>query len=201
MAHAGACHVGKGSGENLVTIGVVFFVSFWSSSFLSPSHARLLLSSFPSRARLLLPFLLPLSQRPSISHHDRSRTTAMRRPDPWRRPAPPSGGDVRSLRLARPAIPSVPRCRQYGSLGWGRQRGVVCAGGGSGDRAASDRGFRRRQAVDLSRRLHFLLPHFKVTNCCCETEMSQLVDFSKGILNSLSTGSERQQEKMSFTLI
>ncbi|EMS52042.1 hypothetical protein TRIUR3_09949 [Triticum urartu] len=85
----------------------------------------------------------------------------MRRPDPWRRPAPPSGGDVRSLRLARPAIPSVPRCRQYGSLGWGRQRGVVCAGGGSGDRAASDRGFRRRQAVDLSRRLHFLLPHFK----------------------------------------
>ena len=163
MAHPGACHVGRGSGENLVTIGVVFFVSFWSSSFLSPSHACLLLSSFPSGARLLLPFLLPCPSGPQ------SPTTTVReqrrRPDPWRRPTPPSGCDAGSLHLTGLALPSTLRRQRYGGPGSGKHRGVVWPAGAlwtarRGTAAAPGHVFWPRQAVDLSCCLHFVSSMF-----------------------------------------
>uniref|UniRef100_A0A8R7R3V5 Uncharacterized protein n=1 Tax=Triticum urartu TaxID=4572 RepID=A0A8R7R3V5_TRIUA len=93
----------------------------------------------------------------------------MRRPGPWRRPALPSGGGVGSDRLAGPALPSAPRRRRHGGPCSGSLRGVVGVGAAAGSLgtawrwtgAASGRGFRRRQAVDLSRRLHLVSSMFR----------------------------------------
>ncbi|KAE8780920.1 hypothetical protein D1007_45911 [Hordeum vulgare] len=96
----------------------------------------------------------------------------MRRPGPWRTPVLPSGGSVGSLRLAGPALPSAPR-RDAGLEARARAPAAAAASPASdavagglgtawqGDRLASGRGFRRRQAVDLSRRLHFVSSVFR----------------------------------------
>ncbi|KAE8786865.1 hypothetical protein D1007_39324 [Hordeum vulgare] len=95
----------------------------------------------------------------------------MRRPGPWRRPALPSGGGVGSDRLVRPAHPSAPRRFAAGteararaasaaSSASVRRRGLWGPRGG-GTAAASGRGFRRRQAVDLSRPPHFVSSVFR----------------------------------------
>ncbi|XP_048540415.1 uncharacterized protein LOC125519717 isoform X1 [Triticum urartu] len=76
---------------------------------------------------------------------------------------------IRPPRGASPPVRAAPRRRRHGGPCSGSLRGVVGVGAAAGSLgtawrwtgAASGRGFRRRQAVDLSRRLHLVSSMFR----------------------------------------